>query len=208
MFETSAYMSVCLSICIFVCLGACLHRCMYMSRIQVHSHTHSLTYTHPTLKWIFHTTLLPPNLSKLGRKIWISRTNQHLGQGVLSERNPNAMGLWLNPTQNSVFRACFWKIFMYEVFFWESFVFLEGNLTCEALRSHHNLRRGSLQCDNAMGSCKVNTVENRVFTTVLSHWDYVTIKPPLGVGSTILCHFALFSFVWSFCVCVHVRIHM
>jgi len=40
---------------------------------------------------------------------------------------------------------------------WESFVFLEGDLTCEALRSHRNLWRGSLRWENAMGSCKVNT---------------------------------------------------
>jgi len=31
-----------------------------------------------------------------------------------------------------------------------------------------------------MGSCKVNNVLNRVLTTVLSHWDYVPIKPPLA----------------------------
>ena len=30
-----------------------------------------------------------------------------------------------------------------------------------------------------MGSCKVNTVENKVLTTVPSHWDYVLIKLPV-----------------------------
>jgi len=62
---------------------------------------------------------------------------------------------------------------------WESFVFLEGDLTCEALRSHRNLWRGSLRWENAMGSCKTNIAENRVFTTVPSHWNYVSIKLPL-----------------------------
>ena len=39
----------------------------------------------------------------------------------------------------------------------ESFVILEEDLTCEALRSHRYLWRGSLQWENEMGSCMVST---------------------------------------------------
>jgi len=62
----------------------------------------------------------------------------------------------------------------------EIVVFLEGDLTCEALRFHRNLWRGSLRWENAMGSCQTNNAENRVFTTVSSHWEYVPIKLPLA----------------------------
>jgi len=54
-----------------------------------------------------------------------------------------------------------------------------GAWPVEPLRSHRNLWRGSLRWENVMRSCKVNTVKNRVLTTVPSHWDYVPIKPPL-----------------------------
>jgi len=40
---------------------------------------------------------------------------------------------------------------------WESFVFLEGDLTVESLQAHRNLWRGSLRWGNAMGFCKENT---------------------------------------------------
>jgi len=73
--------------------------------------------------------------------------------------------------------SCMKFFHMHEVCFWESFVLLEGDLTCQALRSHHNLWRGSLRWENAMGSCKVNTAYNRIFTTVPSLWDYVPIIP-------------------------------
>jgi len=41
-FQTSAYMSVCMSTCMCVCSGAYLHRCMYMLRTHtthIHAHT-------------------------------------------------------------------------------------------------------------------------------------------------------------------------
>ena len=79
----SPYMSVCISICMCVCSGACLQRCMYMSRTHnTHIHSHTLTYTrihtHHTIMNFPHDSSPTKSLSRLGRNIRITRTNQHL----------------------------------------------------------------------------------------------------------------------------------
>jgi len=79
---TSGVLSVCMSVCMCVCSGACLHLCMYISRTHTthaYTHIHTHTHTHTSHYNVFlHYSSSTKSLSKLGRIIRITQTNQHL----------------------------------------------------------------------------------------------------------------------------------
>ena len=78
MFQTSTYMSICMSICTCVYSGVCLHRCMYMSRTHKTQTPMHIQHTQHTIIHFLHDSFSTKSLSKSGRNIRITRTNQHI----------------------------------------------------------------------------------------------------------------------------------